>query len=469
MFHGSISRVIGYEDLANFIREEFLKSKIECEEQKEQIYEIYDRLENLKLTQQEKEEEYQIRQKQVTLYLECKKSFFGKIRYYLRGKKKIKDMKSTEEILRPLPRRNDNKEELIYDNKEYYTIEDLIDVTKILERNRTQIRNATADIKAIEASIQRLTKRIENAKSYIEEIEEHKKSIFEFWRFVGKDDMLALNEPEEIVQEPRKIEKKFDYKEDGEEVGKKLDKQNRSNFTKEELDSAFLASTDILQDMIRLRQEDEERPDFSEHIEEIKKQALEEEMLFESEDFDIFGSMTEDKTKINSLGNTKHREIKKSKFRLLEINKNTSNDQYTENLISVTFNLDRALENARLGMPLNAFLASTGALNNKKYSILHLNPKNALDSLKEEEKVNLYNIKLSGRTKAIALTNIVYYDNSNLTLPLGMDVSDEIITDMSKLKLEPKKQKLFRINQELDEINVKTKIICVYEYEVMEE
>jgi len=51
-------------------------------------------------------------------------------------------------------------------------------------------------------------------------------------------------------------------------------------------------------------------------------------MLFSSEDFDIFGGMTEDKTKINTLGNTKHREIKKSKFRLLEINKNTTNEQY---------------------------------------------------------------------------------------------------------------------------------------------
>ena len=186
-------------------------------------------------------------------------------------------MRSSEEILKPLPRRNENREELVYDNKEYYTIEDLIDVTKILERTKTQIRNALADIKALESSIQRLTKRIENAKSYIEEIEEHKKSIFEFWKFVNKDEVLALSEPEEEIKEPRKIEKKFDYKEDGEEVGKKLDKQNRSLLYKEECDSVFIASTDVLDDIIRLREE--ERPDFSEHIEEIKRQALEEEML----------------------------------------------------------------------------------------------------------------------------------------------------------------------------------------------
>ena len=49
-----------------------------------------------------------------------------------------------------------------------------------------------------------------------------------------------------------------------------------------------------------------------------------------------------------------------------------------------------------------------------------------------------------------------------------MNMSDQIITDMSKLKLEPKKQKLFRINQEINDIEVKTQIVCVYEYEALE-
>lgn len=48
-----------------------------------------------------------------------------------------------------------------------------------------------------------------------------------------------------------------------------------------------------------------------------------------------------------------------------------------------------------------------------------------------------------------------------------MTVSDKILLDMSKIKLEPKKQKLFRINQEINEMKVRTKIICVYEYEAI--
>mgnify|MGYP006990138083 FL=1 len=47
-----------------------------------------------------------------------------------------------------------------------------------------------------------------------------------------------------------------------------------------------------------------------------------------------------------------------------------------------------------------------------------------------------------------------------------MDVSDEILLDISKLDLELKRQRLFRINIIDDEQEVKTKTICAYEYEI---
>lgn len=417
--------------------------------------------------EKERGEEYQIRQKQVTTYLECKKSFFGKIRYFFKGKKKVKDLKDENQVLNKKIPEKSNKEELIYDNKEYYTIEDLIDITKVLERTESQIKNANLDIKALENSISRLDKKIANAKSYIEEIEEHKKSIFEFWKFVNKDNLLGLNEGEQEEKVQKPIEKTFDYEEDLEEFGKQQDKKNRQVYVKEERDSIFLASTEVLNDINELK--NEENKDFENRIEELKEEALKEEMLFASEEFDIFGGITEDKTKVNTLGNTKHREIKKSKFRLLEINKNTENSDYIKTLEQTIRRLESALDKAEFGMKLNAFFASTELLNDQKYEILYVNPQNALDTLKDAEKINLYNIKLNEKTKAIALTNIMYYENTNRTLPLGMNVSDKILVDMGKLKLEPKKQKLFRINGQIDDYKVRTKIICVYEYEVVEE
>lgn len=188
----SITKTIDYESLTKFIKEEVLKCKLECEEQKEVVFKLCDKLEVLREEEKEKEEEYNIRQKQVTTYLECKKSFFGRIRYYFKGKNKRKSKKEEIIVSNRIRREERNNEGQIYDDKEYYTIEDLIDVAKVLERTQSQIRNTKLDIKALEGSIERLTKRIENAKKYIDEIEEHKKSIFEFWRFVDQDSVLRI-------------------------------------------------------------------------------------------------------------------------------------------------------------------------------------------------------------------------------------------------------------------------------------
>ncbi|MCI8621543.1 MAG: hypothetical protein HFJ50_07580 [Clostridia bacterium] len=410
-----ISKTVNYDDLSSFIRDEFLKSRVASEAQNEEILELYDRLENLKEEEKKKEEEYNLRQKQVTTYLECRKSFFGKIRYFFIGKRKVKE--KNDEI-EPYKRKREekDKEELVYDDKEFYTIDDLIGITKVLERTSLQIRDTRQDIKALEASLERLNKKIENAKSYLDEIEEHKKSIFEFWKFVNKDGALGLNEPEKQEEIKRQIEKVFDYNEDMEELGKKLDKQNREKLNKEECDSIFIASTNVLEDINTLKSGKE--ANFKGALKEIKEEALKEEVLFASEEFDIFGTMTKDKTQISTLGNTKHREIKKSKFRILEINKNTKNEEYIETLKEITNNLDSTIDKAEFGANLNAYFASTGVLNDEKYSILHINPENALETLKDEEKINLYNIKLTKKAKAIALTNIIYYDNGNQTLPL---------------------------------------------------
>lgn len=51
----------------------------------------------------------------------------------------------------------------------------------------------------------------------------------------------------------------------------------------------------------------------------------------------------------------------------------------------------------------------------------------------------------------------------------GMNISDKLLADVSKIKLEPKRQRIFRINQEINNMEIKTKIVCVYEYDAMEE
>ena len=53
------------------------------------------------------------------------------------------------------------------------------------------------DIIALKLKNEKLVKKIENATAFIEEIDSHKKSIFEFWKYSNKDEVQALEEGDE--------------------------------------------------------------------------------------------------------------------------------------------------------------------------------------------------------------------------------------------------------------------------------
>ena len=112
--------------------------------------------------------------------------------------------------------------------KEIYTIEDLIEICTKLEARRKMVKNLKQDAKALELKNINLESKIRNANIYLNEIELHKKSIFEFWKFTNKDELPSLNEGEEQEEkQTEKIGKSFDYEIDIEEVGKKVDELQR--------------------------------------------------------------------------------------------------------------------------------------------------------------------------------------------------------------------------------------------------
>ena len=65
-------------------------------------------------------------------------------------------------------------------------------------------------------------------------------------------------------------------------------------------------------------------------------------------------------------------------------------------------------------------------------------------------------------------SNIIFYDNFNKTLPLGMNLSSDVLIDADKLNLKFSKEESFYINYKIDEFDYGTKEIVVYEYEMQE-
>lgn len=458
------SKVISYEYLPAFIKAEYKKKSEALRIIKKEEKILKEVLENLKKIEQEREKEYLLKQNQVATYLKCRKSFFGKVRYFFKGK--LKDEISKTEM--PAPKIEVDEEDIKQEyEKDFYTIEDLIKVCRELNTILTNVKNIRMDKRALEIKTNQLKVKINNATQFIKEIDSHKKSIFEFWKFANKDNGLALESGNVEEKKDEVIVKQdpyFDYVEDKEEIEVKIDELQRKILSKEETDIIYLTREKLLNAINAIKTGIQYN--FTAELEGIKNDLRTLELLFESGQYDIFGNSIEDKTKINTIGNKKHREKKKDEYRILEINKETDTIEFVSKLHGMVTTLNKILEKNTIGIKINVYQASDKSLNTEQYEVFNINPENALNKMKNQARINLYSIHLKSTTPAIGLSNIIYYDNLNKTLPYGMDVSDEIMLDMSKLNLELKRQKLFRVNIKIDEQHVRTETLCAYEYEI---
>ncbi len=456
------SKILTYETLATFIKEEYKKKAETFRILKKEEKILSEVLNNLKKIEKEQEEEYLLRQNQVATYLKCRKTFFGKVKYFFKGKLKEEIKKNEHPEVKIEVDEEEIKQEY---EKEFYTLEDLLNICKQLNETLKNVKNIKMDKKALEIKNNQMKVKINNAVKFIQEIDSHKKSIFEFWKFANKDNQLALEGG--IVEEKKEEyvktqEEYFDYIEDKEEIEKRIDERQRSILSKEDTDNIFLVRTKLLKAINAIRTG--EKYNFTAELEDIKNDLRSIESIFGTEGFDIFGNSAEDKTKINFIGNKKHREKKKDEYKILDINQDTDTIGFVSKLHGLASSLDKIFEKNSLGIKINVYNASVKSLNSNGYEVFNINPKNALHKITNEPIVNLYFIHLKSTSPAIGLSNIIYYDNFNKTLPYGMDISDEVLIDVSKLNLELKRQRLFRINIPINEKDIKTETICAYEY-----
>ena len=476
---------IQYKYMTSFIRDQYkiaLKSRKEI---RSKIRFYKKKLEELKQIAAEQDIEYIAKEKQISTFLECKKSFFGKVKYFFKyskkSNKKVKEIEEQEnEELEEnnqeeLPKavQEAKKEKKKIPIKKVYTLEELIENYKELEKLETEMKNLLMDVNALKLKNKNMEKKIQNAAKFIEEIDSHKKSIFEFWKYSNKDEMAVLPEGElEEVNVIKRIEKIFDYEEDFEELGKKLDRMQRKNLSKEEIDATFIASTNVVGILNKIKTNDIMPEDIEKSLKEIKKESIDEKAL--AEEYDIFGNLIEDNTKVKKIKNKKHRELPRDKYNILDVNKNTKQIGYKLTLQSIIKNITSALEKGVIPENLPVYKAVLDdKLNNKEINVFNINPEEEIkDAMIEDgNKINLYKINVKEGTNGVAFTNIIFYDNQNKTLPLGMDLSTKLILNTAKLHLNLLSKKTFKVAKLEDEKDdfseVLVKDVEVYEYEIV--
>ena len=458
---------VTYENLTEFIKNEVAKKKERISKSIEQNLLESEKWFLLKETVEKQNIEYLAKEKQIVTYLECKKTFFGKVSYFFKyKKKKKKDLK--EEVIKK-EEQEIIQEKIEIEEKDLYTIEDLLKICNILEEKEKELKNKQMDIKALENKKENLERKIKNATLYINEIESHKKSIFDFWKFTNKDEvpLLLESEEEEETKKQNKIKKVFSYEDDIEDIGKKVDQKQRRIFNEKETDAIFAIYQDI--EAFNIERKDKKLKKDEKYLEKSlkEKQKEYEENFVQEKDFDIFGSVVEDKTKIKILNNQKHREIEKDKYKILDIHKDTTVSQYQDIIHHYQILLQEAYSKMTSLYDIPVYLASKKEIETKNWAILDMDAKKTIENYNEKEDTFILNrVNIKEKMPVIFYSNIMFYGNLNKTLPEGMDVTTEVLLDLQKYELKLGSRKDFKMNFMKNQFENIVKTIQVYEYDI---
>lgn len=472
------SEVINYENLPEFIksqakeRTDEIKNIIKEKAKKEAL------LKKLKKKIDEQNAEYLEKQKQISTFLECKKTFFGKVKYFLNGRKK-KEVVSIKRKVNNEEEHEDiqalQKEVVTYEfvEKKVYTIEDIIEIVTRLDSIRKEYKNIELDVKAAELKTENLTRKIKNAKIYIAEINSHKKSIFEFWKFANKDELPGLNEGELDESENDKIGKIFDVDNDMAELGKKIDEIQRVKLSKNEADALFIFR--YCSRTMQILNEVKKNSDLTEkQLKEIEKELKQLKKSFKADlkninltEFDVFGNILSNEKDNISINNVRHRESKKDKYRILNISKEITLEDFIDNVRNYLKLIKEVLNKIKTNSNLSIYKLSNKKIELENLNIFNINPKNEFKDVdfSKIKEVYLYKVNIKENTPVAFYTNYVFYDNFNKTLPIGMDISTEILFDTFKSKIKETKHEEFNINVYEDEYTSKVLKVNVIEYE----
>ena len=471
-----------YDILTDFIKTEFQIVEEEISVQNKKIQELESELEDLKVAVKAKEDEYLIKQKEISTYLEYKKTFIGKVKYFFKSPKILKKIREEQinanEAEKEKVSKNVNPDTLgvQFKDKKYYTIEDLVIIYDILQRAERKYNNLNQDLKPLNLKLENIISKVKNANLYIEEIDKHRKSIFDFWKFSNKDEKLSLEMGDEEEKEENKkvLKRVFDYKTELDELGVKVDKIQRTKLSKEEMDSLFIAKTELLYLLNMLRENDLNILALEDTLEELKEEFNSNRLYIDSETFDIFGNVDDDSRKLKYIGSRGHRENEKSKFKILNINKKIDVFDFTEKLQTIITYLEGATPKLTSEYDLSLYKVCqiTEKVKEKSFDIYNIDVERALEEYDDdgEGALNLIKLNYKEGLPLLYYSNIIFFDNTNQTLPLGMDLSSSVFIDCKKLDFKLVQKNKFRTNKYFTESNnlvlPKSKDVFVYEYDV---
>lgn len=467
--------------LADFVDKQVELQKIRKTDLEEEIVRNEEILKELKEYVKKQNDIYVMQEKQIVMFLDCKKSFFKKISYFFKAKKFVMpklDNKIDKKLEDELGE-NSLEDELSRKNKinlsGSYTIKELVSAFNSANEVEIKVRAVRGDIKALKLKRENYARKIENAKKYIDEIESHKKSIFEFWKFSNKDELPALGEGESSESSETKNNANLDK----DLLGARADSLQRQKLSDEEINALYLfyVMPKIFNRISKTYAKNE-----NEDTKKIEKDILE--GLKNKTSKRSLDNLINDYTAVKKINSKEHRENERNEIAILRINENTTVEEFEDRINHFKKSLESAYNKIYAITSMPVYIKKSDV--QKEFLLGDINPENLINensskNVIEEKDVNLKNeasgekdktdkqeieivkIDLDNEEHALYLSNIVFFDNQNKTLPIGMDLSSKVVIKLDNTKKKfREKQEIYLINK-INDFEVKNRKIKIFE------
>ena len=248
-------------------------------------------------------------------------------------------------------------------------------------------------------------------------------------------------------------------------MGQKVDSKQREIFSKSECDAIFAIKSD--EEAFKILNTDKilkrDITILEKNLKKLKKEYEEDIENIKAKDFDIFGNVIEDNTKIKLLNNKKHREIEKEKYKILNVNLETDIEEYKETIKNYLTLLKEVYGKVVSNYDMPVYNSKTSETENKGFEICSINPEDAINKIKQDE-IILYKYNIKEQMPIIYYSNIIFFDNNNKTLPLGMDISKDVLLNFDKFDTKLIARRDFKLNIIINEFENKIQTIKMYEY-----
>ena len=490
-------------NLADFVDKQVELQKLRKTDLEEEIVRNEEILKELKEYVKKQNDIYVMQEKQIVMFLDCKKSFFKKISYFFKAKKFVMpklDNKIDKKLEDELGE-NSLEDELSIKNEinlnGSYTIKELVSAFNSANEVEIKARAVRSDLKALKLKKENYARKIENAKKYIDEIESHKKSIFEFWKFSNKDELPALSEGESSESNETKNNANLNK----DLLGARADSLQRQKLSDEEINALYLfyVMPKIFNRISKTYAKNE-----NEDTKKIEKDILE--GLKNKTSKRSLDNLINDYTAVKKINSKEHRENERNEIAILRINENTTVEEFEDRINHFKKSLESAYNKIYAITSMPVYIKKSDAQN--EFILGDINPENLINensskNVIEEREVNLENeseveiatdleriakkedsvlrnnvsrekdkadkqgieivkIDLSNEEHALYLSNIVFFDNQNKTLPIGMDLSSKVVIKLNEATKDYKYRKVIYIFNKENDFDVKQMKIVIY-------